>query len=274
MSLTIFFRNTFSEVPTEDHFSRIANLSHDFESFHFEISPWISASVLNLVLRKHSDSLKSLRLRQYPYPFQTLPITLQDVTLNHVTFLEVSNEFLPSLSFLPLMPALTSFHVILRDYRNLGLCEIVQNTTDPSRVSHVGVKSVYIEAPLCSNDCIKKLAICFPSLQSLRLRVNNEMLGEICSQVKHGISSGNCWNGLQSLHVISWDGLTDEGITGINQKVLELWGSYSNFKAKEQRTHSYIGDISGKYTLPNFETYFKCPNSPNLFKTRFEMLDH
>lgn len=88
-------------------------------------------------------------------------------------------------------------------------------------------------------------------METLKLRVNNEMLEEICTiargnQREDELRISN-WKSLENLHITSWDGLTDEGITGINSQVLKFWGSYSSFEARKHRTSPYIGNMTGKF---------------------------
>lgn len=204
----------------------------------------VTIRYLNRLLNKCANTLKVLRLRRYPHPYSDFPITFTENKFNLITFLEVSESLLPSLSFLPNMPALERLHIILRDYRHLTCCETVENTENISSIVHPGVKFLYIEPPLLSQSCIEKLSVCLPGLETLRIRVNNEMLSEICRITKQRNSAS--WKNLTSLHITSWSGLTDEGITGINDQVLKFLGELSTEDVQRHRNNPYIGDIQGE----------------------------
>ncbi|CAL8141825.1 unnamed protein product [Orchesella dallaii] len=243
-NLEILDENSFPEIPNDEHLGSLANLSqhNHFESLHLEISPLTTITILSNLLENNADTLKTLRLRRYPHPYLAMmPITLA-IELQHVAFLEISDSLTPSLSFLPHMPALKTLHIILRDYRNLPACEIIHNTPNPQRVSHGGVTNLYIEPPLISRSCIEKLAICFPALETLQIRLSNEMMHELCTQAV-------TWKKLNSLHITSWDGLTDEGITGISCEILKFWGGYSSFEARKHRKNPSIGNIKSLTSL-------------------------
>lgn len=239
-----FFRNLFPQSPNDEHLIQIGNLQNRLEAVHLEVSPLANVTLLASLLRNHSSSLKSVRLRRYPYYPGTLPIPINNFSLSSVKFFEVSEDLVSSLTFLPYMPSLKRFHIIIRDYRHLNSCEMICNTTNPSSIAHTGVKTVWIEPPLVSKRCIETLSKCVPMLETLKLRVNNKMLTEIC-----GIASQNQvpgWKKLQNLHITSWEGLTDEGITGINDHSLKLWGEFpNNIELRNYRNKPFIGDLAG-----------------------------
>ncbi|XP_021962496.1 uncharacterized protein LOC110858132 [Folsomia candida] len=264
--LEILDENMCATAPNDDHiksFSKLATSHFEkLSQLHLELTPELDLVLLYELLRKLRISLKILKLRRFPLMHDMTPITFTNTNLSNVTFLEVSNELVESLDFLPLnFPKLQTLHIIMRDYRHLEPTSVIQNTVMNNFPVLNHVQTLFIEQPLQSEDCIERICHLFPNLISLKLRMNNAMMHELCK------SKPQC---LERLHIISWDGLTDEGFTGISDHLLRNVGWMDNYE--EYRYQAYIGVLKSLNELI-VEMWPDCSNRISDASVYFGFLD-
>jgi len=243
--LELLDENMCPEAPNNAHVQLLSNLHLPLTELHLEVSPTLSIPLLQGLLTQLAPTLQSLRLRRFPLVFLTEVQLGLNLPMSHVTFLEISNELLPSLEFLPFLPNLRTLNVILRDYRSLPPCEIIANTP-PTLGPHPCLQDIFIEAPLVSEDCILSLGRIVPHLKSLKLRLNDELLWALCG-------SPTISQSLEELEIVSHGGLTDEGFTGISEDGWNHLGRNLSARESEQvrqfRIYPFIGDLISESLL-------------------------
>lgn len=228
-------------VPNNDHIDSLTEISsHHFqilEKLHLELSYQLEPNSLQRFLQTISKSLKVLKLRRFPLPNLTPLHFSSALKFSSLTFLEASDELFESLNFLKSFPVLTTLHIILRDYRQLTPTQILQNTTLDDLHPNLCLNNLFIEQPLDSLECVTRICQLFPNLTHLKARMDNDMLQELC---RIGLQS------LEQLYIISWDGLTDQGFTGIPDNLLQNVGRQDyclDYCLEGFRTGPYIGRL-------------------------------
>jgi len=208
------------------------------QELDLEISPLLETPLLNSFLLTLKN-LEILRLRRFPLfnPFteNIVESFSLNLPLSTIRTLEISNTLVHSLEFLNYLPRLEALDIILRDYRNISFCEMIENTNVTEFFTpHYILKRVFIEAPLCSFTCISRLFnVITNSLTCVKLRLNDEMFWTLCESCVQMT--------LKELHIIAWEGLTDEGITGISHSVLS--SSMHSLDLTSYRNQPYVGRL-------------------------------